>query len=158
MGYQGYHQEFVNLSLVSGCLKMYLRGFNYRGRRKVVEMLLQHPSTIRSITDKWNLLDTMIKLLLKSLHFTSNSLELIPESFYRFGMSAQTIANLRQDTRIVQLLGTWADKMFKSACLIFNLNFVLVSIARTHSQVEPQPLRLQNLLRPLPGEWITPWP
>jgi len=45
-----------------------------RGRRKVVEMLLQHPSTIRSITDK-------------------------------FGMSAQTIANLRQDTRIVQLLG-----------------------------------------------------
>ena len=98
----------------------------------------------------------MIKLLLKSLHFTSNSLELIPESFYRFGMSAQTIANLRQDTRIVQLLGTWADKMFKSACLIFNLNFVLVSIARTHSQVEPQPLRLQNLLRPLPGEWVTP--
>merc|ERR1719153_193252 len=47
----------------------------------------------------------MIKLLLKSLHFISNSLELIPESFYRFGMSAQTIANLRQDTRIVQLLG-----------------------------------------------------
>ena len=98
----------------------------------------------------------MIKLLLKSLHFTSNSLELIPESFYRFGMSAQTIANLRQDTRIVQLLGTWTDKMFKSACLIFNWDFVLVSIARTHSQVEPQPLRLQNLLRPLPGRWIKP--
>ena len=71
-------------------------------------------------------------------------------------MSAQTIANLRQDTRIVQLLGTWADKMFKSVCLIFNWNFVLVSIARTHSQVEPQPLRLQSLLRPLPGEWVTP--
>ena len=98
----------------------------------------------------------MIKLLLKSLHFTSNSLELIAESFYRFGMSAQTIANLRQDTRIVQLLGTWADKMFKSACLIFNWDFVLVSIARTHSQVEPQPLLLQNLLRPLPGRWIVP--
>jgi len=45
-----------------------------RGRRKVVEILLHHPSTIRSITD-------------------------------RFGITAQDIANLRQDARIVELLG-----------------------------------------------------
>lgn len=45
-----------------------------RGRRKVVEILLHQPSTIRSITD-------------------------------RFGITAQDIANLRQDTRIVELLG-----------------------------------------------------
>jgi len=45
-----------------------------RGRRKVVEILLHQPSTIRSITD-------------------------------RFGITAQDIANLRQDARIVELLG-----------------------------------------------------
>ena len=157
MGYQGYHQEFVNLSLVGGCLKMYLRGFVITGVGvKWWRCCCSTQALSGALPTSETSLDTMIKLLLKSLHFTSNSLELIAESFYRFGMSAQTIANLRQDTRIVQLLGTWADKMFKSACLIFNWDFVLVSIARTHSQVEPQPLRLQSLLRPLPGEWITP--